>query len=78
MQGYFSFYHGTLTTPACMGTNWVNFLDPLHISKDQLAKFRTLKDASENGISDNFRPVQPLNDRVPQIMKLEETSWATS
>merc|ERR1712002_645565 len=60
----FSTYSGSLTTPGCMEVvNWINFLQPLKISSAQLAKFRTLKDSSDADIVDNFRPVQPLNER---------------
>jgi len=61
----FSTYDGSLTTPGCMEVvNWINFIQPLKISSAQLAKFRTLKDSSDADIVDNFRPVQPLNDRT--------------
>merc|ERR1711913_223676 len=61
----YSTYSGSLTTPGCMEVvNWINFLKPIKISTGQLAKFRTLKDNDNDDIVDNFRPVQPLNDRV--------------
>jgi len=61
----YSTYSGSLTTPGCMEiVNWINFLQPIKISSGQLAKFRTLKDGNDADIVDNFRPVQPLNDRV--------------
>jgi len=60
----FSTYSGSLTTPGCMQVvNWINFIKPVNISSAQLAKFRMLKDGSNEDIVDNFRPVQPLNDR---------------
>jgi len=60
----FSTYSGSLTTPGCMEiVNWINFLQPIKISSAQLQKFRMLKDKSDADIVDNFRPVQPLNDR---------------
>ena len=60
----FSTYSGSLTTPGCMEiVNWINFLQPIPISSAQLAKFRMLKDGSNEDIVDNFRPVQPLNGR---------------
>jgi len=61
----FSTYPGSLTTPGCMEiVNWINFLQPIKISSAQLQKFRMLKDKSDADIVDNFRPVQPLNDRT--------------
>jgi len=61
----YSTYSGSLTTPGCMEiVNWINFLKPIKISAGQLAKFRTLKDNDNDDIVDNFRPVQPLNDRL--------------
>ena len=61
----YSSYSGSLTTPGCMEiVNWINFLKPIKISSDQLAKFRMLKDAKDNDVVDNFRPPQPLNNRT--------------
>ena len=61
----YSSYSGSLTTPGCMEiVNWINFLQPIKISSDQLAKFRMLKDAKDNDVVDNFRPPQPLNNRT--------------
>jgi len=60
----FSTYSGSLTTPGCMEiVNWINFIKPIPISSAQLAKFRMLKDGSNEDIVDNYRPVQPLNGR---------------
>jgi len=61
----YSSYSGSLTTPGCMEiVNWINFIKPIKISKSQLEKFRKLKDVKNADIVDNFRPVQPLNDRT--------------
>jgi len=63
-SGYSS-YSGSLTTPGCMEiVNWINFLKPINMSANQLAKFRMLKDANNNDVVDNFRPPQPLNNRT--------------
>merc|ERR1739838_1176914 len=57
-------YSGSLTTPGCMEiVNWINFIKPIEISAEQLKEFRTLKDTKDKDIVDNYRPVQPLNDR---------------
>ena len=64
-QTRYSTYSGSLTTPGCMEiVNWINFLKPIKISSEQLAKFRMLKDAKDNDVVDNFRPPQPLNNRT--------------
>lgn len=50
-------FKGSLTTPPCSeGVNWVVLKTPIHVSKQQLAKFQKV-------IGENARPVQPLNDR---------------
>ena len=37
----FAYYSGSLTTPPCSEVvEWINFLNPLKISRSQLAKFR--------------------------------------
>jgi len=46
----------------------VSLQDPVGISESQLNQFRDLFDVLEDGLnieseSDNFRPMQPLNDR---------------
>ena len=43
---------------------WINFLQPLKISRAQLAAFRMLDDDNMKDIVDNFRPPQPLNGRT--------------
>ena len=43
--------------------HWINFLRPLQMSKSQLAVFRQFADAEGHTMSDNFRPIQPLNNR---------------
>ena len=41
----------------------INFLQPLQISESQLAIFRQFSDPHGENMSDNFRPIQPLNNR---------------
>eukprot|EP00095_Tigriopus_kingsejongensis_P010066 maker-scaffold99_size374999-snap-gene-2.30 protein:Tk10066 transcript:maker-scaffold99_size374999-snap-gene-2.30-mRNA-1 annotation:"glycosyl-phosphatidylinositol-linked carbonic anhydrase" len=58
-------YNGSLTTPPCSeSVTWTVFTEPLSISEEQLDQFRYLKDASGYPMKDNFRPVQPLNERM--------------
>lgn len=50
-------YDGSLTTPPCSeGVTWLVMTTPIEISQDQLAAFQQIH-------SNNYRPVQPLNDR---------------
>ena len=50
-------YSGSLTTPPCSeGVNWLLLANPIQMSTDQIAAFRTLFPL-------NARPVQPLHDR---------------
>ena len=61
----YSTYEGSLTTPTCNEVvEWINFLQPLTISRAQLEAFRMLDDDKMNDIVDNFRPPQPLNGRT--------------
>ncbi|XP_038068664.1 carbonic anhydrase-related protein-like isoform X1 [Patiria miniata] len=67
-------YQGSLTTPPCNEkVTWILFRYPLTISHTQMEEFRRLKNypkgshpaADDDGfLADNFRPTQPLNDRV--------------
>lgn len=57
-------YNGSLTTPPCSeSVTWTVFTEPLNISEKQLEQFRYLKDAEGFPMKDNFRPVQPINQR---------------
>jgi carbonic anhydrase len=50
-------YPGSLTTPPCSeGVRWLVFVEPVALSKEQIAAFRAI-------VHDNNRPVQPLEDR---------------
>ncbi|XP_072013480.1 carbonic anhydrase-related protein-like isoform X2 [Amphiura filiformis] len=67
-------YQGSLTTPPCFEhVTWILFRYPLTISHSQMEEFRRLKNhlkgeaparGDEGFLVDNFRPTQPLNDRV--------------
>ncbi|XP_063155396.1 carbonic anhydrase-related protein isoform X2 [Candoia aspera] len=67
-------YEGSLTVPPCSeGVTWILFRYPLTISQVQIEEFRRLRThvkgadllGSCDGIlGDNFRPTQPLSDRV--------------
>lgn len=51
-------YRGSLTTPPCTeGVDWVVLTEPLTMSQAQIAAFAAIH-------PHNFRPVQPLGDRV--------------
>merc|ERR1712212_462707 len=57
-------YNGGLTTPTCNEVvTWTVVTQPLSITEEQLARFRTLKDKDSGNITTNYRPVQPLNGR---------------
>ncbi|XP_012523520.1 carbonic anhydrase 1 isoform X2 [Monomorium pharaonis] len=64
IQNYFT-YKGSLTTPPCLEVaTWIDFKDHQQLSHDQLATFRDLRTPEGNRLTHNFRPVQPLEDRV--------------
>ena len=57
-------YSGSLTTPGCYeSVTWTVFHEPLAISESQMSFFRSLEFKDGNPMVNNFRPVQPLNDR---------------
>jgi carbonic anhydrase len=63
-NGYYT-YSGSLTTPEFNEiVTWVVFKETTVMSKKQIASFRSLKDNHGNTMCDNFRPTQPLNDRL--------------
>ena len=63
-------YKGSLTTPGCYeSVQWFLFNHTFKISHSQLSHFRELSErihqnTKEEHLEDNFRPVQPLNERV--------------
>ncbi|XP_069778120.1 carbonic anhydrase 13-like [Narcine bancroftii] len=58
-------YLGSLTTPPLYeSVIWIVLEDPIPISKEQMAKFRTLQfTGPDHLMQDNFRPPQPLKNR---------------
>jgi carbonic anhydrase len=67
--GRYATYEGGLTTPTCNEVvRWINMEDPLEISSDQLAAFRTLLDKNGNSIVNNFRSPQDLGGRTVRVI----------
>lgn len=61
---YYFRYEGSLTTPGCNETVVWTVMDmPNFIGGPQLEKFRTLMEDSGTPLVDNYRDVQPINDR---------------
>ena len=51
-------YAGSLTTPPCTeGVSWAVMTEPMSLSEAQIKAFRAIYDG-------NYRPVQPVNDRL--------------
>ncbi|CAH1779940.1 unnamed protein product [Owenia fusiformis] len=67
-------YSGSLTSPPCCeSVTWILFRYPLTISHTQMEEFRrlrtynkgeTLATGEDGALVDNFRPTQPINDRI--------------
>ncbi|EDW79286.2 uncharacterized protein Dwil_GK13282 [Drosophila willistoni] len=69
LMNYYS-YIGSLTTPPCSEeVTWIDFETPIDISEYQLNGFRQLT-AHDEHLKNNFRPIQPLNDRTIYKHKL--------
>ena len=63
MDEYFH-YHGSLTTGGCQeSVNWMVFKNPLAIKTKHLKAFQSLKNEAGVNIANNFRPIEPVNDR---------------
>lgn len=61
---YFT-YVGSLTTPPCSEeVIWIDFEEAVMISKSQIEKFRHIYNHAGEPLTHNFRPIQPLNNRI--------------
>lgn len=57
-------YKGSLTTPECNeAVTWTVFADPLPISLADISKLWILQDSNGNLIRNNYRELQPRNNR---------------
>jgi carbonic anhydrase len=64
-------YRGSLTTPECNEqVDWYVFDRPAPISMEDVAAFRTILDGEGNPLQENHRPVQNLNRRSIEVLKL--------
>ncbi|XP_058056007.1 carbonic anhydrase-like [Anopheles bellator] len=58
-------YPGSLTTPPCAeSVTWIVRSEPFPVAPKDLRALRNLLDSNGAPLVDNFRPVQPLNDRT--------------
>ncbi|XP_054085184.1 carbonic anhydrase isoform X1 [Zeugodacus cucurbitae] len=58
-------YIGSLTTPPCSeNVTWIDFTEPVHISANQIERFRHLYTHDNSPMTHNYRPLQALNDRT--------------
>ncbi len=66
-QGDLFVYSGSLTTPPCSeGVQWMIFVDPIQMSREQIQNYRLL--FVENGMPFHTnRPIQRLNKRILQF-----------
>ncbi|XP_070571871.1 carbonic anhydrase 2-like [Ptychodera flava] len=67
---YYAHYRGSFTTPSCYETViWTIMQERVEISQKQIDAFRTLLFSDGKPMVDNFRPTQPVNDRVVYLVK---------
>jgi len=65
-------YQGSLTTPPCSeNVIWTVFIEPLHITKEQLSSLRGIHDCHGKLIERNYRKLQSDNGRKVLYMKCE-------
>ncbi|KAJ7338965.1 hypothetical protein JRQ81_012867 [Phrynocephalus forsythii] len=67
-RAYFT-YFGSFTTPPCEEcVTWIILKEPIIVSSDQMLKFRSLSSNTAEQpfcpLVDNWRPLQPLNNRM--------------
>lgn len=61
---YFA-YGGSLTTPPLYEcVKWILLREPIYFSKKELDTFRSLPGKHGACLCDNFRPPQPIHDRI--------------
>ncbi|XP_072230519.1 carbonic anhydrase 4-like [Leuresthes tenuis] len=78
MTSYYR-YKGSLTTPGCTeAVIWTVFENPIPLSMEQLKAFSELQFHDGKPMVENFRPVQPLNDRNVYRSTLVSCNTATS
>lgn len=76
----FIYYNGSLTTPPCTeGIHWTIFRNVQSITKHQLELFRLLRGQDEDEyLGDNFRPTQPLNNRIVTLYTYQPSSKSSN
>lgn len=58
-------YQGSLTTPPLSEcVCWMVCDEPIYVTTSEMEAFRSLCDSAGNSLSDNYRPVQKLNQRI--------------
>ncbi|RWS12553.1 Carbonic anhydrase 7-like protein [Dinothrombium tinctorium] len=58
-------YSGSLTTPPCAEVvNWIVFSNPIPIGRNQLKKFRNVRDEDGAKLLSTWRSLQSLNNRL--------------
>ncbi|XP_074038920.1 putative carbonic anhydrase 3 isoform X2 [Leptinotarsa decemlineata] len=61
-------YEGSLTTPGCdEGVIWTIFTQTMPISRHQVETFEKIRTVDHTMLKENFRSLQPLNDRTVYI-----------